>query len=305
MAPAVPDLSVVIVTHNGRELALTTLESARAHVGDLCVEWVVVDSGSSDGTPDAIEARWRDIAVTRLDNVGFAAGNNVGFAACRGRYVLALNPDTEVRWGHFAALVAALDADPGTGAASVIQEESDGGFQSIRRDPSVLRALGEALWLRKLPGLEAWQERELDRQAYDKAQAVDWVVGAVLVLRRQALADVGGFDERFFMYSEEADLCRRVRQAGWTVRHIPVMCILHHGGKPNPRLAAQQTFSRLAYASKHFGPLHATSYRGVLALHHLLRLAAYALRPGRRERCAFERRAFLVALGLAPPPFAG
>ena len=299
----VPDLSIVIVTHNGRELALTTLESALSHVGDLSVEWVIVDSGSSDGTPEAVEERWPDISVTRLDNVGFAVANNVGFAASRGRYVLALNPDTEVRWGRFDALVAAMDADRGIGAASVIQEESDGSFQSIRRDPTVLRALGEALWLRKLPGLEALQERELDEQAYDQEQTADWLVGAVLVIRRAALADVGGFDERFFMYSEEADLCRRIRDAGWTVRHLPVMRILHHGGKPNPRLAAQQTFSRLEYASKHFGPLRAASYRAVLAVHHLLRLGLYALGRGRRERCAFERRAFLVVLGLAPPPF--
>jgi GT2 family glycosyltransferase len=298
-----PDLSIVIVTHNGRELALTTIESALAHLGDASVEWVVVDSGSSDGTPDAIEERWPAIEVTRLDNVGFAAANNVGFAGCRGRYVLALNPDTEVRWGRFGALVAAMDADPGIGAASVIQEESDGSFQSIRRDPSVLRALGEAVWLRKLPGLHTWQERELDPRAYEEERTVDWLVGAVLLVRRAALADVRGFDERFFMYSEEADLCRRIRESGWMVRHLPVMCILHHGGKPNPRLAAQQTFSRLEYARKHFGPVHAACYRAALALHHLLRLTGCLLRTGGRERLAFERRALLVALGLTPPPF--
>ena len=106
----------------------------------------------------------------------------------------------------------------------------------------------------------------------------------MLILRREAAEAVGGFDERFFMYSEEADLCRRVRDAGWEVRHLPVMRILHYGGKPNPRLAAQASFSRMEYAAKHFGRLEALVYRAVLALHHSVRIAGMALRPGTRER---------------------
>ena len=302
-ASARPDLSVVVVIHNGRDLALATLESAMASVGDLEVEWVIVDSGSTDDTPDAIERAWPGIDVLRLPNVGFAAANNAGFAAARGRYLLALNPDTLVRWGRFQTLVDAMDARPRVGAASVIQEEFDGRLQSIRRDPSVPRALSEALLLRKLPGCRRWQERELDQGAYAEERAADWVVGAVLMLRREALADVGGFDERFFMYSEEADLCRRMRAAGWEVRHLPVMRILHYGGAPNPRLAAQASFSRLEYAAKHLGRGQARLYRAVLALHHFVRLVGLGLRPAKRERRAGELRALLVVLGLAQPPF--
>jgi GT2 family glycosyltransferase len=299
-----PDLTIVVVTHNGRDLALKTLESAMSSVGEISVEWIVVDSGSTDGTPSAIENRWPEIEVVRLPNVGFAAANNAGFAAAGGRYVLALNPDTIVRWGRFQALVEALDARPRVGAASVIQEESDGSLQSIRRDPSVVRGLSEALLIRKLPGCRNWQERELTQAAYGEERAADWVVGAVLVLRREALDEVGGFDDRFFMYSEEADLCRRMRAAGWEVRHLPVMRILHYGGAPNPSLVAQASFSRLQYAAKHFGRLEACLYRAVLALHHLVRLGGLALRPGRRQRAVHERRALQVVLGLAEPPFA-
>jgi GT2 family glycosyltransferase len=298
------DLSIVVVTHNGRELALETLESAMASVGGASVEWVIVDSGSSDDTPDAIEARWPEIEVMRLANVGFAAANNAGFAVASGRYLLALNPDTVVRWGRFQALVDAMDERPRIGAASVIQEEADGSLQSIRRDPTVTRALSEALLLRKLPGCRRLQERELDQGAYGEERDADWLVGAVLVVRREAAVAVGGFDERFFMYSEEADLCRRIRDAGWEVRHLPVMRILHHGGKPNPRLAAQASFSRMQYAGKHFGRLEALTYRVVLALHHSARLAGMALRPGTRERRTHELRALKVVVGLAEPPFA-
>ena len=158
-----PDLSIVVVTHNGRELALETLASAMASLGGVSVEWVIVDSGSSDDTPDAIEARWPEIEVMRMANVGFAAANNAGFGVARGRYLLALNPDTVVRWGRFRALVDAMDERPEIGAASVIQEEADGSLQSIRRDPTVTRALSEALLLRKLPGCDHLQERELDQ----------------------------------------------------------------------------------------------------------------------------------------------
>jgi GT2 family glycosyltransferase len=298
-----PDLSIVIVTHNGRDMALETIESAMTKLDGVDVEWVIVDSGSTDGTPDAIEERWPGIEVMRLPNVGFAAGNNAGFRVARGRYLLALNPDTLVRWGRFRALVDALDAQPRTGAASVIQEESDGSLQSIRRDPSVGRALSEALMLRKLPGCRHLQERELDQSVYAQERRADWLVGAVLVLRREVIDDVGGFDERFFMYSEEADLCRRIRAAGWDVRHLPVMRILHFGGAPNPRLAAQASYSRLLYASKHFGRIELVAYRSVLALHHVVRLTGMALRRGRHERRAGERRALWVVLGLAEPPF--
>ena len=304
MEAAAPDLSVIVVTHNGRDLALSTLESAMSKAGGVLVEWVIVDSGSTDDTPDAIEARWPEIAVIRLPNIGFAAANNAGFAAARGRYLLALNPDTEIRWGEFRTLVEAMDERPGTGAASVIQEESDGSLQSIRRDPTVGRALSEALLLRKLPGLVGWQERELDQAVYAEEREADWLVGAVLVLRREAVVAVGGFDERFFMYSEEADLCRRIRLSGWEVRHLPVMRILHYGGAPNPRLVAQATFSRMLYAAKHFGRREALIYRSILALHHLVRLVGFVLRRGDREQRAGERRALQVVLGLSAPPFA-
>lgn len=297
------DLSIVIVTHNGCQMALDTIESAMAHIDGISVEWVIVDCGSTDGTPDAIEARWPEIEVMRLDNRGFAAGNNAGFAVARGRYLLALNPDTLVRWGDFKDLVQAMDQRPTIGASSVIQEEDDGTFQSMRRDPSVSRALSEALLLRKLPGFECLQERILDPAAYTEERTADWVVGAVLMLRREALLEVGGFDERFFMYSEETDLCRRIRTHGWDVGHLPVMQILHYGGKPNPRLAAQASYSRLAYAAKHFGRPRALLYRAVMAVNHSSRMVGLALR-GERQRSGYEFHALKVVLGLAQPPFA-
>src|SRR3954454_9791743 len=287
---ATHDPSIVIVTHNGRDLAIETIESAQEASDGISVEWVIVDCGSSDDTPDAIEARWPEIDVLRLQNVGFAAGNNAGFAVARGRYLLALNPDTLVRWGQFKDLVDAMDARPQVGASSVIQERVDGSFQSIRRDPSVTRALSEALCLHRLPGFSSLQERVVDQFAYNEELEADWLVGAVLMLRREALGDVGVFDERFFLYSEEADLCLRLRDAGWHVRHLPVMRILHYCGVPNPRLAAQASFSRLAYAANHFGTMRALLYRSAIAANHSSRVIGLAL-TGSRDRVSCELQA--------------
>ena len=110
-----PDVSVIVVTHNGREMALTTLRSARAASAGIEVEWFVVDAGSSDGTADAIEREFADVRVFREANNGFAASNNVALAQARGRYVLLLNPDVEIRSGTLADLVEAMDARPRAG----------------------------------------------------------------------------------------------------------------------------------------------------------------------------------------------
>ena len=182
-----PDLSVIVVTYNGRELALTTLRSARSAVDSIEVEWLVVDSGSSDGTPDAIEVEFPDVRVFRRDNRGFAAGNNVALGEARGRYLLLLNPDVEIRSGTFDDLVSTMDARPELGLASVIQRDTAGGLQaSIRRFPSPSRALGEALFAAHWPVFRQAQELELSDERYAGEGEVEWLVGAFLIARREA-----------------------------------------------------------------------------------------------------------------------
>ena len=164
LIPARPDLSVVVVTHDGRELALATLRSASRR-RRFAVEWHVVDSGSTDGTPEAIARRWPSMALTRLANVGFAAAGNVALRTARGRYVLLLNPDIEIVSGTFGGLVRALDGRPEVGLASVVQRAPDGALiPSICRDPSPARQLGEALGASRLRLLRGLQEPELDAE---------------------------------------------------------------------------------------------------------------------------------------------
>ncbi len=301
-----PDLSVVIVTHNGRELALSTIVAARAATLGLHVQWLVVDSGSTDGTPEAIEQGWPDIVVLRRDNDGFAAANNWALPSAVGRWVLLLNPDAEVVEGSFAELIAALDARPAVGVASVVQQDGEGRRQaSLHRFPSVWRQFAEAVFAHRL--VPAVLQARVPRG--DEERRCDWLTGAFLIVRREALEEVGGLDERFFLYSEEKDWCRRFAEHGWEVRHLPCMGVVHHcGGYDRPELRAQLSWAKLLYARKHFGPRRAGALRHALVLGHRLRIAGLAIRwmggsLAGQDRLRAERLALAVVREHAPPPF--
>jgi N-acetylglucosaminyl-diphospho-decaprenol L-rhamnosyltransferase len=304
-----PDLSVIVVTHQGRDLALRILRTGQAAAGPIDVEWLVVDSGSTDGTPDAIERELPGVTVIRRPNIGFAAANNVGLRVARGRYMLLLNPDLEIVEGTLAQLVAEMDQRPGVGITSSITHYPDGELQmSIRRFPSPARQLGEALMLTRLPGLSHLQEDESREERYGHEQSADWLSGSFLLARREAVEQAGGMDERFFLFSEETDWCRRVRTAGWDIRHLPTLRLTHHTGRTErPDLFAQNSYSKVLYARKHFGPLARGTFRAALALRHAVRWVGLALpalrRPELRERVAAERLALLVVLGLEAPRY--
>jgi GT2 family glycosyltransferase len=308
MTSARPDMSVVIVTHNGREMALKTLRSSRAALGRLSAEWIVADSASTDGTPEAIEAEFADVQVLRVANRGFAAGNNAGIARARGRYVLLLNPDVEVLEGEFAALITALDSRPDVGIASVIQRGSEGELQySMRRFPSPARDLGESLFASRWPIFRSMQELDLESDHYRRETSADWVVGAFLCVRAEAIASIGPMDENFFLYSEEIDWCLRAHQQGWDIRHLPLMTVIHHAGRRDSGdLMAQLAHSRSLFASKHHGRLGALGIRASLALGHLLRIAvrlpAASFSSLSRERIGDEVAALRVLIGLDGPP---
>ena len=303
----IPDLSVVVVTHNGKELALRTLRSAHAHVEGLDVEWFVVDSGSIDGTPDAVASEFPHVELHRRPNIGFAASNNVALERARGRYVLLLNPDIEIAQGTFAELIAALDERPEVGIASVVQQWPDGRLQqSIRWRPTVARQFVEALTNARWPLVRKISEVEWDERAYARETSADWLVGAFLIARREAIEQVGPMDDGFFLYSEEKDWCHRFGLAGWDVRHLPVMHVTHYaGGWGSAALIAQLSYSKLLFARKHHSAPARLAIRTALVLRHALRsvlLTPVALaKPGLRIKAAGERAALAVSLGIARP----
>jgi len=240
-------------------------------------------------------------------NLGFGHANNRGVMTCNSRYVLFLNPDTEVVDGTLADLVGYMDEHPEVGLAGCRQLDGEGRLcPSARRFPSVGRALGEAIGPERLPLLAArLGESELDLSRYDGELSCDWTSGSFLLVRREALQGAGLLDERFFFYSEEVDLCLRIRRSGWEVRHLPRFTIVHHGGstESSPRMEAQMAYARSQYAAKHFGPLRRRAFVAAIGLRHLLRWAAFARRGGDQRRAEAHRRALMTLLGREEPPF--
>ena len=300
---------MIVVTHNRSELALKTIRSARAAIEEISVEWHVVDSGSVEPIAERIERQWPDIHVRRGENAGFAAANNDALSRAKGRYVLLLNPDVEVAAGTFDTLVAALDARPDVGMASVLQCAPSGSVDySIRRDPGPWRLLSEALVPGRLAELCGWGEIDTRTRRYQSERSAEWLCGAFLIARAEAVQEVGPLDERFFLYSEETDWCYRCRLAGWDVRHLPVMAVIHHRSKSYPPdLLAQLSYSRLLFARKHYNHRKAEMMRRAVAVNHVMRATAFGaagtVRRATTGRARAEWRALSVTLGRSVPSF--
>lgn len=297
------DLAIIIVSTNEAKWLEPCLRTVFNHAGSARLDVVVVDNASTDGTRGLVSHQFPAARIVDSENHGFGHANNLGALTCTARYILFLNPDTEVVNGSFGELVDALDARPSVGLAGVRQITGDGElWPTIRRFPCVTRALAEAL------GSERWGlrghwagERELDLSLYDSEVACDWTSGSFMLARREALLSAGFLDERFFIYSEEPDLCLRMKRAGWDVRHLPTMTIVHHAGKGGvrPKMVAQDAYARRQYAAKHFSSTYSAMFLTAVGARHVIR-AAY---PGAPQRRAAARLALSTLVGRTPPPF--
>jgi N-acetylglucosaminyl-diphospho-decaprenol L-rhamnosyltransferase len=300
------DLAIIVVSYNSARWIASCLRSISTHLGELDADVVVVDAESRDGTTDIV-ADFSDARLIRCRNGGFAYANNRGLMTCDARYVLFLNPDTEILDGSLSDLIDWMDAHPAVGLVGVRQVDGEGRLDmTIRRFPNALRALGDALSAEHVPWRPGWLgERELDPAAYDREVDCDWTSGSFMLARREAIESAGFLDERFFMYSEETDLCRRIRSAGWGVRHLPSMTILHYGAQVgiDPTIESLSAYNRIAYAGKHFSPVHRVFYFVAVLLRHLLRAVfAGGGELGARRRAA-NWAAVKTLAGRAPVPY--
>jgi GT2 family glycosyltransferase len=299
------DVCAIVVSHEGKRWLEPALSTLFAHAGPLDLDVVVVDNGG-DGAAEFAAERFPGARGIHCANRGFAHANNQAAINADARYVLFLNPDTEGVDGTLADLVAHLDAHPEIGLAGCRQLDADGRLcPTARRFPSVGRAIGEAIGPERIALARRLGESELDLSRYDREMACDWTAGSFMLVRREALAAAGLLDERFFFYSEEVDLCLRIKRAGWEVHHLPQLTIVHYGGttEASPRMEAQMAYARSQYAAKHFGPLRRRTFVAAIALRHTLRWAAFSRK--RPDRAAAHKQALLTLLGRAEPPFAG
>jgi N-acetylglucosaminyl-diphospho-decaprenol L-rhamnosyltransferase len=211
------DLSVSIVNTNSRELLLACLATLRGTDAEI----VVLDNASEDGSADAVRERFPGVRVLAQDfRAGFGANHNTVIRATEGRYVYILNEDTTTDDWAFDRIVTYLDAHPRVAALGPRLTYPDGRLQdSAWRFPTPIVSTLGLLTVGKLG---------VTQSHGDAPHAVDWAMGAALVLRREALDEVGLFDEEFFLYSEEVDLQFRLRQAGWDVHYFPSASVVHH-----------------------------------------------------------------------------
>ena len=290
-------VDVVVVSYNSRDCLRDCVEPLAREDG---VHVIVVDNASPDGSLDVV----RDLPVTALQlesNGGFAHGVNAGWRAGSAPYVLLLNPDTRLDGRSLATLVDVLEADAGAGAVAPRIVDGDGSLDySQRRYPRLRSTYARALFLHRLFPRASWTDELIrDERAYERPGTPDWVSGACVLLRRSVLEELAGLDEGFFMYSEDIDLCKRLRQAGHELRYEPSAVVEHEGGASAPRtnLLPVLAASRLRYAAKHRGAAGAFLERLGVALeactHLVVSRGGKAARAGhaRALRLALSRHA--------------
>jgi N-acetylglucosaminyl-diphospho-decaprenol L-rhamnosyltransferase len=226
------DLAVVVVNYNTGEYLTRCLRSAFEYAGDARLDVVVVDNASHDGSAEAAVASNTGTRLVRNDsNRGFAAAANQGMRATRAPFILLLNPDAEVLAGTLGGFVKMARDRPRTGAIGPIVRDPDGSiYPSARQVPSLGVALGHSFVHPFRPDnrfSRAYTLADWDRRT---EREVQWVSGSCCLLRREALDQVGLFDEGYFLYVEDVDLCTRLRAAGWEVRFSPELEVVHIGG---------------------------------------------------------------------------
>jgi N-acetylglucosaminyl-diphospho-decaprenol L-rhamnosyltransferase len=277
------DLSVSIVNTNSRELLLACLETLRGANAEL----VVLDNASEDGSVAAVRERFPDVRVIAHElRAGFGANHNTVIRATEGRYVYVLNEDTTADDWAFERIVSYLDSHPRVAAVGPRLVYPDGRLQdSAWRFPTPLVS---ALGLLTVGKLGVKQSRG------ETACAVDWVMGAALVLRREALDEVGLFDEDFFLYSEEVDLQFRLRQAGWEVHYLPGVSVIHHESQFSAEIPERRINemwrSRHRYWRKHHTGAGARVAALATGAQYAVRAAAAPLARRSRRRMLLHAR---------------
>jgi GT2 family glycosyltransferase len=302
-------VSAVVVSWNTRDLLRQCLESFQSVAETLRrpTELIVIDNASTDGSAEMVRAAFPAARLTvNRENNGFAAATNQGLAQSRGRYVLLLNPDTVGSPGYLEALISFLEQHPTAGAAGP-RLVGRSGEDQVSCFP--LPTLSKELWrLFHLDRLHPFAAYPVADWGYEAPRQVESVQGACLLLRREALAEIGPLDERFFVYTEEIDLCRRLVNRGWRIFWVPRAVVAHYGGASTEQVAGtmflQLYRSKVQYFRKHLGGAGALAYKAVLLVAAVPRIfvpsLVMAFVPARRSRWRDLRQNYTSLLKALP-----
>jgi GT2 family glycosyltransferase len=280
------DLAIIIVNWNGGTVLLQALDALHRALEGRKAQVLLVDNASTDSSADDVHHQFSQIALIRnATNLGFGAANNKGFAQAHGRYVLVLNPDVQINRAALGTLVQFMESHPRSGACGPGILEANGRTASpwcARRDPHPLDVFFEYAYLYRLFPHQRFLARYVMGD-WDHAsdRQVDALSGACMLVRREVIERVGGFDEGFFMYGEDLDWCRRIRQGGWQVWFVPGATVLHTGAHSTRQIgdhgARWAVASHLRYFRKWGRPGDLVKVRVALSVGCLSRALAWLL----------------------------
>jgi GT2 family glycosyltransferase len=296
----VPDMSVVLVCWNNKEYLEPCLRSLYDGGLRSSFEVVVVDNGSTDGSQEMLHRQFDQVQIIQNDhNVGLGRASNQGIEATSGRYVSLLNNDTLVNGLSMDAMVEFLDATPDAGAVGGRLLNPDGSFQggyanfsSVTEEFLIATRLGERIW----PGYPSHRDS-------NKIRTVGWLSSACLLLRREALDQIGLLDEEYFIYGDEVDLQYRLDKAGWKVYYNPSVTTIHYGGRSMDRWRRRKMVYRgkMLFYRKYYGFLRSTALRvmiGLLSMVKMIGWVSMLLFPKWRDRSYLELRSNISVLWL-------
>ncbi|MBX7245738.1 MAG: glycosyltransferase family 2 protein [Candidatus Sumerlaeaceae bacterium] len=248
LGPGTLRLSVIITNWNTRELLAACLRSLVPYIENPDCEVILVDNGSTDGSPEMASRDFSKVRVlAQKSNLGFGRANNIGIRASRGRYLLILNSDTEVAPGALDLMCDFMDIHPDIGALGARLLNSDGSLQlSCRRFPSYKTVFFHrySLMTKLFPRNRYSADYLMTETGHDRTMDVDWVSGACLMARRETIEKVGLLDENFFMYAEDVDWCFRIHVGGWRVVYLPEARVTHHIGRSTRQVPGRMTYER-------------------------------------------------------------
>jgi len=292
------DVSVCILNRDKKALLKACLESCLAEFArsQLLGEVIVVDNASDDGSPEMVSELFPEVHVIRnRENVGFSAGNNQAIKVASGKYILILNNDTVLLPASLQAMIGYMDSHPEVGLAGPKLLNPDGTIQqgAHRRLPRLADTVMQLFWVHHI-----WPGNPIAKRAWHLDEALkepcplEQVAGCCMLLRREVIASVGAFDEDFYYFYEDVDLCHRIQKSGYKAVYLPESEVMHHGGGTFRTIgfgdkACMLTAGLLRYYKKHKGRNQFLILKGIMFLALAIRLplvTILSLSPGRQTR---------------------